>query len=212
MADERWIPITYEKLPDFCYSCGRLGHVVKDCDEHLGTENSQLQYGSWLRAPVQSYRSRIGREIDFENRIGRGRGRGKRNFWYTEDESPETHSKSDNGESSESEDQLGQKTKDDDPVAPAIPRSSGDEIKGKVDSTGIIMSDLSQTVNSQRKHFLHSETLIMHGPKFKEAFNGEKISPKDGVELADANKRDEGNPFEPNRTKSVNSISTGRTR
>lgn len=28
-----WIPITYEKLPDFCYFCRRLGHVLQDCEE-----------------------------------------------------------------------------------------------------------------------------------------------------------------------------------
>ena len=26
-----WIQIKYVKLPDFCYGCGRLGHVLKGC-------------------------------------------------------------------------------------------------------------------------------------------------------------------------------------
>lgn len=33
MAEEKWIPITIEKLPDFCYQCGRLGHVMNECEE-----------------------------------------------------------------------------------------------------------------------------------------------------------------------------------
>lgn len=27
MGEEIWSPITYEKLPDFCYQCGLIGHV-----------------------------------------------------------------------------------------------------------------------------------------------------------------------------------------
>ncbi|KAK2988805.1 hypothetical protein RJ640_004107 [Escallonia rubra] len=29
-----WIRIQYERLPDFCFNCGRLGHTNKGC-EHL---------------------------------------------------------------------------------------------------------------------------------------------------------------------------------
>lgn len=27
-----WIVIKYERLPNFCYTCGRIGHVEMDCD------------------------------------------------------------------------------------------------------------------------------------------------------------------------------------
>lgn len=47
---EKWIPITIEKLPDFCYMCGKLGHVLKECDEKNGTEEEEPQYGVWMRA------------------------------------------------------------------------------------------------------------------------------------------------------------------
>lgn len=45
-----WIQFQYEKLPNFCYICGKLGHVQAECDddEARGFDN---KYGPWLRAP-----------------------------------------------------------------------------------------------------------------------------------------------------------------
>lgn len=48
-AEESWSRATYEKLPDYCYSCGRIGHVLKDCNEVELGEEDELQYGPWLR-------------------------------------------------------------------------------------------------------------------------------------------------------------------
>lgn len=49
--------LTYEKLPNCCYFCGTLGHLVKDCSrclhlvDHMGSiDESKLEYGDWLRA------------------------------------------------------------------------------------------------------------------------------------------------------------------
>jgi hypothetical protein len=33
---ERWCPITYEHLLDFCYVCGLIGHVDRACSKKLG--------------------------------------------------------------------------------------------------------------------------------------------------------------------------------
>lgn len=33
-----WIPITYEKLLDFCYHCGGVGHVIDECEKKMRKE------------------------------------------------------------------------------------------------------------------------------------------------------------------------------
>ena len=33
---DRWCPINYEHLPDFCYICGLIGHVDHACLKKLG--------------------------------------------------------------------------------------------------------------------------------------------------------------------------------
>ncbi|KAK6154906.1 hypothetical protein DH2020_009154 [Rehmannia glutinosa] len=47
------LPIKYERLPNFCYFCGVIGHGEKDCDARiLNPPDSSFipPYGSWLRA------------------------------------------------------------------------------------------------------------------------------------------------------------------
>jgi len=41
-----WIDLGYVKLPNFCYGCDRLGHVLKGCDwVDSKMEEEKLQYG-----------------------------------------------------------------------------------------------------------------------------------------------------------------------
>ncbi|MBA0585917.1 hypothetical protein Gorai_016678 [Gossypium raimondii] len=57
--------INYERLPDFYYGCGLIGHSSKTCKYNKGSalNESNLQYGSWMRAllvnPTQDRGMRI---------------------------------------------------------------------------------------------------------------------------------------------------------
>jgi len=66
-----WVKIKYVKLPDFCYGCGRLGHVLTGCetvDSDMVEEN--LQYGDWLRAsPLKSRRRNADAELREEAKL-----------------------------------------------------------------------------------------------------------------------------------------------
>jgi hypothetical protein len=47
--EDCWCPIRYEYIPNFCYGCGCLGHVEKECDSCVEEEAGNKQYGDWLR-------------------------------------------------------------------------------------------------------------------------------------------------------------------
>ncbi|KAM6560550.1 hypothetical protein CsatA_029789 [Cannabis sativa] len=62
MRDELWIDYRYERLPDFCYECGIIGHVFDNCKMYMekideGIEPG-LEYGPWMAGsplPRSSY-------------------------------------------------------------------------------------------------------------------------------------------------------------
>lgn len=55
-----WCNFRYEFLPNFCYSCGILGHVEKECDDKVWKEDVQ-QFGDWMRATPAKKRDQRGR-------------------------------------------------------------------------------------------------------------------------------------------------------
>lgn len=48
----RWLAFKYEKLLDFCFSCGKSGHNIAGCDEDSKTKMGQVDYrrayGIWM--------------------------------------------------------------------------------------------------------------------------------------------------------------------
>ncbi|XWS27547.1 hypothetical protein CRYUN_Cryun26dG0125300 [Craigia yunnanensis] len=48
-----WVKIKYEKISDFCFECGWLGHVWKSCEyggEVRDMGEGMRRYGLWLKA------------------------------------------------------------------------------------------------------------------------------------------------------------------
>lgn len=54
-----WIQAKYERLPEFCYDCGRIGHLVKECRSCLKENDIEgWQFRSWLQIQGQNPRRR----------------------------------------------------------------------------------------------------------------------------------------------------------
>ncbi|KAK4424711.1 hypothetical protein Salat_1664700 [Sesamum alatum] len=58
LGDEQLVTFTYERLPNFCYLCGSLGHISRSCDlqfkDDVVEPGSNSPFGGWLRAPPPS--------------------------------------------------------------------------------------------------------------------------------------------------------------
>ncbi|KAK4426643.1 hypothetical protein Salat_1433000 [Sesamum alatum] len=60
-GDEVVVRFSYERLPNFCYLCSKLGHIGQLCDlrfsENFEDPGSKTPYGAWLRAsgPIRRF-------------------------------------------------------------------------------------------------------------------------------------------------------------
>ncbi|XP_073147853.1 uncharacterized protein [Henckelia pumila] len=52
------ILLTYERLPDFCYRCGIIGHHFRNCTLVV-EDKSTLEYVSWLRAQIGGMKGKV---------------------------------------------------------------------------------------------------------------------------------------------------------
>ncbi|KAJ4850065.1 hypothetical protein Tsubulata_019357 [Turnera subulata] len=61
----KWIELTYENLPDHCFACGRIGHMLKMCpyDGSDGVSKEVIRFGHRLRAEPDFHKKRA-REWD----------------------------------------------------------------------------------------------------------------------------------------------------
>lgn len=70
------IILLYERLPDFCYVCGKVGHVLRDCENDT-VNKAELEFGPWLRAGrTEDIRTRLPTRGFTEGGRGSQRGRG----------------------------------------------------------------------------------------------------------------------------------------
>nr|XP_020146914.1 uncharacterized protein LOC109732126 [Aegilops tauschii subsp. strangulata] len=81
--EEKWCRFEYEFLPDFCYTCGMLDHVDKECSYKLKKGESK-QFGPWLKAFIPRSSSETSRGSWSDGRgkpEGRSSGGGKSRSW-----------------------------------------------------------------------------------------------------------------------------------
>lgn len=60
-----WISFKYERLSDFCYCCGCLGHIQQSCP-NLQTQIKVTNFGPWMRADNTGGRRMLRNEIQGE--------------------------------------------------------------------------------------------------------------------------------------------------
>ena len=53
-GDRCWVSFKYERLPTFCFSCGKLGHDEKHCGVVTEKQSMEKKYGDWLRVGSMS--------------------------------------------------------------------------------------------------------------------------------------------------------------
>ncbi|KAH9663933.1 CCHC-type domain-containing protein [Citrus sinensis] len=63
-AEDIPMRVMYERLPDFCFCCGRIGHQYRECAHYISQSKDELAYGPWLRAITITEKLRQSRRKD----------------------------------------------------------------------------------------------------------------------------------------------------
>ncbi|TXG62055.1 hypothetical protein EZV62_013418 [Acer yangbiense] len=83
--------IHYKRLPDFCFACGMIGHIMRDCEDILAKkeaiEGKTTRYGPWMKA-IMPDRLRMSfknfKKGDSQTRAEKGPVYGDRKGMYSE--------------------------------------------------------------------------------------------------------------------------------
>ncbi|TXG53056.1 hypothetical protein EZV62_022225 [Acer yangbiense] len=78
------VVLKYERLPEFCYACGKIGHALRDCHDDEARmnamEGSIASFGAWMRATAPDRTKTRNSQSEKGESSGEGKN-GKRIGW-----------------------------------------------------------------------------------------------------------------------------------
>ncbi|KAK9999247.1 hypothetical protein SO802_018850 [Lithocarpus litseifolius] len=87
-GDKVWISFRYERLPNFCFHCGILGHDQKHCPNPTSNPELPNQYGEWLRANTNQ-KTRLDKpKPSTSGSLDEGENRGRSERWTSDHSNP----------------------------------------------------------------------------------------------------------------------------
>lgn len=66
--DELELPVFYERLLDFCFCCGLIGHRFKECEAYKGQPKDKLPCGIYMRTLSKAEKTKLNQAREKWNR------------------------------------------------------------------------------------------------------------------------------------------------